>query len=188
MPRAHRTLAATAATMAEGEDRRSHGGCADRRAALVHDEYVRHARKLDAAHHSSVADPAARPVLQRLLGFPRVRGHVVGAFRECSRDVHALLAETAAAAAAREWRECGAVSPDAARAAYTAVLRRRWGCTASLHGARLRLARAYLVGGDDADAHGSAAAGAGYDFGDAASMAAEFAPVLGGAPAGQRAR
>ena len=47
---------------------------------------------------------------------------------------------------------------------------------------------AYLVGGDDADAHGSAAAGAGYDFGDAASMAAEFAPVLGGAPAGQRAR
>ena len=49
-------------------------------------------------------------------------------------------------------------------------------------------ARAYLVGGDDADAHGSAAAGAGYDFGDAASMAAEFAPVLGGAPAGQRAR
>ena len=68
------------------------------------------------------------------------------------------------------------------------VLRRRWGCTASLHGARLRLARAYLVGGDDADAHGSAAAGAGYDFGDAARMAAEFAPVLGGAPAGQRAR
>ena len=51
-----------------------------------------------------------------------------------------LLAETAAAAAAREWRECGAVSPDVARAAYTAVLRRRWGCTASLHGARLRLA------------------------------------------------
>ena len=41
---------------------------ADRRAALVHDEYVRHARKLDAAHHSSVADPAARPVLRRLLG------------------------------------------------------------------------------------------------------------------------
>ena len=38
-----------------------------------------------------VADPAAHPVLQRLLGFPRVRGHVVGALRECSRDVHALL-------------------------------------------------------------------------------------------------
>ena len=47
--------------------------------------------------------------------------------------------------------------------------------------ARLRLARAYLVGGDDADAHGSAAAGASYDFGDAARMAAEFV-------AGQRAR
>jgi len=49
-----------------------------------------------------------------------VRGHVFGAFRECSRDVHALLRETATAASAREWRECGATSPDAARAAYTA--------------------------------------------------------------------
>ena len=29
-------------------------------------------------------------------------------------------------------------------------------------------------------------AAAGYDFGDAARMAAEFAPILGGAPAGQR--
>ena len=29
-------------------------------------------------------------------------------------------------------------------------------------------------------------AAAGFDFGDAARMAAEFAPILGGAPAGQR--
>ena len=36
---------------------------------------------------------------------------------------------------------------------------------------------------DAADAGGVAA---GFDFGDAARMAAEFAPVLGGAPAGQR--
>ena len=60
-----------------------------------------------------------------------MRGHVFGAFRECSRDVHALLHETAAAASAREWRKCGATSADAARAAYTAVLRRRW---LGLHG------------------------------------------------------
>ena len=53
-----------------------------------------------------------------------MRGHVFGAFRECSRDVHALLVlhETAAAASPREWRECGATSSDAARAAYTVSL------------------------------------------------------------------
>ena len=101
--------------------------------------------------------------------------------------VHALLDETATAAAARRWRECGAISPDAARAAYITVLRRRWGCAAALHGARLRLARAYLVGGDDGDAgSGAPTAGTGFDFGDAARMGAEFATRLGGAPAGQR--
>ena len=36
-----------------------------------------------------------------------MRGQVFGAFRECSADVHALLRETATAAAAREWRESG---------------------------------------------------------------------------------
>ena len=146
-----------------------------------------HARRLDAQHHAHVPDPAARPILARLLEYPRVRGHAVGAFRECSQDVHALLDETATAASARQWRECGATSPDAARAAYITVLRRRWGCAAALHGARLRLARAYLVGGDDGDAGGGApAAGTGFDFGDAARMGAEFATRLGGAPAGQR--
>ena len=60
-----------------------------------------------------------------------MRGHVFGAFRECSRDVHALLRDVAEAASAREWREFGTTSADAACAAYTAntaVLRRRWGC------------------------------------------------------------
>ena len=61
-----------------------------------------------------------------------MRGQVFGAFRECSADVHALLRETATAAAAREWRESGASSHDAARAAYISILRRRWGCTAAL--------------------------------------------------------
>ena len=32
-------------------------GCADRRARRVHDEYVRHAKDLDAKHHAGVADP-----------------------------------------------------------------------------------------------------------------------------------
>ena len=100
-------------------------------------------------------------------------------------DVHALLRETATAAAAREWRESGASSQDVARAAYISILRRRWGCTVALAGARLRLSRAYLVGGDrdDHDAADAGGVAAGFDFGDAARMAAEFAPVLGGAPA-----
>ena len=51
-----------------------------------------------------------------------MRGQVFGAFRECSADVHALLRETATAAAAREWRESGASSHDAARAAYISIL------------------------------------------------------------------
>ena len=48
------------------------------------------------------------------------------------------------------------------------------------------LSRAYLAGGDDHDAADAGDAAAGFDFGDAARMAAEFAPILGGAPAGQR--
>ena len=48
------------------------------------------------------------------------------------------------------------------------------------------LTRAYLAGGDrdDHDAADAGGVAAGFDFGDAARMAAEFAPVLGGAPAG----
>ena len=41
-------------------------------------------------------------------------------------------------------------------------------------------------GGDDHDAADAGDAAAGFDFGDAARMAAELAPILGGAPAGQR--
>jgi hypothetical protein len=67
------------------------------------------------------------------------------------------------------------------------------GCTAALAGARLPpdVAGAYrlevhLAGGDDHDAADAGDAAAGFDFGDAARMAAEFALILGGAPAGQR--
>jgi hypothetical protein len=40
--------------------------------------------------------------------------------------------------------------------------------------------------GDDHDAADAGDAAAGFDFGDAARMVAEFGPILGGAPAGQR--
>ena len=135
-----------------------------------------------------------------------MRGHVFGAFRECftpmircaratSRDRHRGGARRRGSGegVAREWRECGASSHDAARAAYISILRRRWGCTAALAGARLlasgrlsRRGRTSLAGGDDHDAADAGDAAAGFDFGDAARMAAEFAPILGGAPAGQR--
>ena len=111
-----------------------------------------------------------------------MRGHVFGAFRECSRDVHALLHETAAAASAREWRECGATSADAACAAYTAVLRRRWGCTIALAGARLRLSRAYLAGGADQEATAAGDAATGFDFGDALRTWLRSSPPCSAAP------
>ena len=125
--------------------------------------------------------------------FPRVRGQVFGAFRECSADVHALLRETATAAAAREWRESGASSHETRRELPTFPSSAAAGAAPSrspVHqpGSPLRLSRAYLAGGDrdDHDAADAGGVAAGFDFGDAARMAAEFAPVLGGAPAGQR--
>ena len=79
---------------------------------------------------------------------------------------------------------------------------RRWGCTAALAGARPRTllpltpdsttpysgcrGRTSRGVSDDHDAADAGDAAAGFDFGDAARMAAEFAPMLGGAPAGQR--
>ena len=95
-------------------------------------------------------DPDARPILQRLLQYPAVRGDCVGAFGECSRDLHSLLHDTVHSAAERHWREAGATSARAAVSVYTAIYRRRWGCETALQGARLRLSRAYLAAGGDA--------------------------------------
>ena len=108
------------------------------------------ARALDARHHAGVRDPDARPILQRLLQYPAVRGDCVGAFGECSRDLHSLLHDTVRSAAERHWREAGATSARAAESVYTAIYRRRWGCETALQGARLRLSRAYLAAGGDA--------------------------------------
>ena len=100
-------------------------GCADRRARRVHDEYVRHAKELDAQHHAGVADPEARPILTRLRrDFGHVLGLSVGAFAETSQELRRLLEEVAVAGAARHWREAGAPSLLVARAAYASTLRR----------------------------------------------------------------
>ena len=42
-----------------------------------------------------------------MLGFPQTRGLVMGAFGECSQDVHTLVDATATAAAEKCWREAG---------------------------------------------------------------------------------
>ena len=68
-----------------------------------------------------------------------MRGDCVGAFGECSRDLHSLLHDTVHSAAERHWREAGATSARAAVSVYTAIYRRRWGCETALQGARLRV-------------------------------------------------
>ena len=151
--------------------------------------YLAHARpSLDARHHAGVADADARPILQRLLQYPEVRGDCVGAFGECSSDLHSLLSDTVYSAAERHWREAGATSARAAQSVYTAIYRRRWGCETALQGARLQFARAYLVSAGDVG-RGRPARGHPSDLRPGrrrptTSQAAS--PVLRGTPAGQR--
>lgn len=158
--------------------------CADVRADAVHAGYLRHAHGLDARHHAGVRDPDERPILQRLLQYPAVRGDCVGAFGECSRDLHSLLHDTVRSAAERHWREAGAASARAATSrVYTAIYRRRWGCETVLQGARLRLARAYLAAGGDARGARGATRPT-FDPGDADHFAAAASLMLRGLPAG----
>ena len=56
----------------------------------------------------------------------------VGAFAECSSDMHLLLREAARCAAMRYWRQVGAVSVEAAIATYSARYRRHWGAELAL--------------------------------------------------------
>lgn len=137
-----------------------------------------------ARHHAGVADPERRPILTRLSTYPRVRGLVIGAFAETSADVRLLLRETAEAAAARFWRDAGATSATAAQSVYMSVYRRRWGAEFALQGARMRIARAYLVTGQ-AEPAPRDPRGGGFDPGDAAAFAAASAPSLPGVPQGQ---
>ena len=64
------------------------------RADKVNGQYLTKARKLDTECFSSEPDVEARPVLRKLRSYPRVRGQCVGAFAECSSDIHLLLQDT----------------------------------------------------------------------------------------------
>ena len=68
---------------------------ANARANKVNGQYLTKARKLDTECFSSEPDVKARPVLWRLRSYPGVRGQCVGAFAECSSDIHLLLREAA---------------------------------------------------------------------------------------------
>ena len=88
------------------------------------------------------------------------------------------------AAAARFWRDAGATSATAAQSVHMSVYRRRWGAEFALQGARMRIARAYLVTGQ-AEPAPRDPRGGGFDPGDAAAFAAASAPSLPGVPQGQ---
>ena len=75
----------------------------------------RRAKELDALHHAGEPNVERRPILRRLVSFPRVRGDCVGAFAEFSGALHALLEETASAACDRHWRTAGAFGHIAGR-------------------------------------------------------------------------
>ena len=82
------------------------------------------------------------------------------------------------------WRDAGATSATAAQSVYMSVYRRRWGAEFALQGARMRIARAYLVAGQ-AEPAPRDPRGGGFDPGDAAAFAAASAPSLPGVPQGQ---
>ena len=74
-------------------------------------QYLTKARKLDAERFSSEPVVEERPILRKLRSYPRVRGQCVGAFAECSSDIHLLLREAARCAAIRYWRQVGGLEP-----------------------------------------------------------------------------
>ena len=78
---------------------------ANARANKVNGQYLTKVRKLDTECFSSEPDVEARPILRRLRSYPKVRRQcVLGAFAECSSDIHLLLRETARSAASMRYR------------------------------------------------------------------------------------
>ena len=88
-------------------------------------------------------------------------------------------------AALRCWRESGAKSMLAARSSLISTYRKRWGCATALHGARLRLSRRVLVGGQPAGFYGDMDPGGpsgGFDPSSHAAYTHASVPTGRGAP------
>ena len=119
-----------------------HGLAVETRAAAVHKEYHRKAKKVDVDYNA--CDPnsdALGPVQRKLDSFGRVNGLVVGSYGEASEDLLNLMHEIAKVGATRCWRDMGARDPlEGERILYTR-LRRRLGITAVRARARMLVSR-----------------------------------------------
>ena len=121
--------------------REDQSGAVAARAARVHSEYVRHARRLDQAHH-----PGTHPIQDRLEQFGQTRAAVIGSYSECSPDVHSLAVASARAWAARNWQEYGSRSEAECYSFIITAYRRQIGVYAAREMARHRLVRIPYIG------------------------------------------
>ena len=128
----------------------------------------------------------ARPIAKRLNSYQRARAHCVGAFAECSSDIHVLLRETVKFAAMHNWRKVGATYPESALATYAAIYRHRWGAELALQGfASGSQGRIWPSQHNHAQPIEPKITSAELDPSDSGWYAAEAAPILGGAHEGQ---
>eukprot|EP00327_Prymnesium_parvum_P013885 CAMPEP_0184403842 /NCGR_PEP_ID=MMETSP0007-20130409/85630_1 /TAXON_ID=97485 /ORGANISM="Prymnesium parvum, Strain Texoma1" /LENGTH=205 /DNA_ID=CAMNT_0026759975 /DNA_START=1891 /DNA_END=2507 /DNA_ORIENTATION=- len=86
--------------------RTEHGGAVRHRETAVMQDYVSHARALDARFYPDTTAPG--PILSRLRSFTQVRGLVFGHYGEASADVHALISLAASKLAGMRWQLAGA--------------------------------------------------------------------------------
>ena len=117
-------------------------GAVMQRASTVNAKYLTNAQKLD----RELSRQGTTPIEDRLRYFGDVRGVVVGAYSEASRDVHNVLEAAADKIAERGWRAIGARTQEEARGFYIALVRRRMGLAAARAMARHRLSRVPWVG------------------------------------------
>ena len=119
----------------------------DRRGAAVHGECVRKARHVD-VRFNRTAPGQVGGVEQALNDFGRVRGFVIGAYGEFSKDLTKFLKYVATVGAARKWKPMGARSAKEAQQILQSSHRRVLGIAAVRSHAELLLDRIALhVGG-----------------------------------------
>ena len=119
----------------------------DARGAQVHEENVRKVRKVDRHSNGTPADQVG-PMEQLFNSFGRVRGFVIGAFGEFSKDLNDFLKHLAKVGAERKWKSMGARSSKEAAQIILSHNRRVLGIEAVRSHAELLLDRLSLhIGG-----------------------------------------
>ena len=112
----------------------------------MHDDYVKAAAKLDAAHCGTLPDARPGPVELKLASLGPVQPLVVGHYGEMGGYVDELLELAADAGADKHWQSMRCRDPDTARGIILQVLRRSWGMAAFRENARLIVRRLGRVG------------------------------------------